>query len=84
MLCLTVAVCLAAECGAVHGDLHTPQLRPPAPGAAAAPSEREAAPAAPCWLSQERRHCACTDPQAPGRHHGGDVSPGPEEGEHPC
>lgn len=75
--CPTVAVCLAAERGSVHGDLHTAELRPPAAGAVAAPSEREAAAAAPRWLSQERRHRACPDPKAAGRHHGGHVSPVP-------
>lgn len=73
----SVAVCLAAERGSVHSDLHTPQLWPPAPGAAPAPSKREASLAAPRWLSQERCHCACADPEAAGRHHGGHVSPMP-------
>lgn len=71
------AVCLAAERGSVHGDLHTPQLRPPTPGAAPASSKREATLAAPRWLPQERCYRACADPKAAGRHHGGHVSPAP-------
>lgn len=77
LLSHSLAVCLAAECGSVHSDLHTPQLRPPTPGAAPAPSKREAALAAPCWLSQERGYSACADPKAAERHHGGHVSPAP-------
>lgn len=73
----SIAVCLAAECGSVHCDLHAPQLWPPTPGAAPAPSKREATLAAPRWLSQERCCCACADPKVTGRHHGGHVSPAP-------
>lgn len=83
-LCLSVAVCLAAERGSVHSDLHAAELRPPAAGAAPAAGEREAPAAAPCWLSQERCHRACADTEAAGRYHGGDVSPVPGEGEQPC
>lgn len=73
----SVALCLGAERGLVHRDLHTPQLWSPTPGAAPAPSKREATLAAPCWLSQERRYRACADPKAAERHHGGHVRPAP-------
>lgn len=73
----SLPVGLVAERRPLHRDHHSPQLRPSPPGAAPAPSEREAALAAPCGLSEERCHCACADPKAPGRHHGGRVSPVP-------
>lgn len=76
--------CLAAERGSVHSDLHTPELRPPAPGAAPAASKREAPAAAPRWLPQGRCHRACAEAKAAGRHHGGHVSPAPGEGSNPA
>lgn len=73
----SIAVCLAAERGSVHSDLHASQLWSPTPDAAPAPGKREATLVAPCWLSQERCYCACADPKAAGRHHGSHVSPVP-------